>query len=232
MLTLIKKIVKEIHFFLRRIDLKKNNVSIEARVSFYRTVFSTNCKIYKNTRIDRSSIGSYTYISSNCYLNNVEIGSYTSIGPNVEVIYGTHPISYISSSPVFYSTRNQCGTSFVKTNVFKEFNLIQISNRSAQIGNDVWIGYGAKLIEGISIGNGAIVLAGAYVTKDVEPYSIVGGIPAKHLKYRFPEDHRRLLLEFAWWKKDIKWIKSNVNLFLNSGMFLDRIKALNKTHIK
>lgn len=110
---------------------------------------------------------------------------------------------------------------FLKENKYKEFNLIPNTNRSVIIGNDVWIGYGAKIIEGVTIENGAIVLAGAIVTKDVEAFSIVGGVPAKHIKYRFEENERKLLNEFQWWNKDESWIKDNLDLFLKPKDFFN-----------
>lgn len=226
MLDFIKKIIKLIYFSIKKIGLINENVIIDSNVSFLRTNFTNFNRINKNTNIDRSIIGAFTYIGNDCYLFNVMIGAFSSIGPNVEVIYGTHPTNHVSSSPVFYSTRRQCGTTFVKENLFLEFNRIPDTNLSVIIGNDVWIGYGTKIIEGVTIGDGAIVLAGAYVTKDVEPYSIVGGVPARHLKYRFNEDQRALLLQFKWWDKDINWIKSNALNFLDIEGFISIIKEI------
>lgn len=225
MIDFIKMTMKQLYFLIKRIELKRKNIIIESHVSFFKTRFSRFNWIYKNTIIDRCSLGSYTYISSNCHLIKAQIGSFSSIGPNVEIIYGTHPIHFVSTHPVFFSTRKQCGTSFVKKNLFDDFKLTQESNMRAIIGNDVWIGYGAKIMEGITIGDGAIVLAGAYVTKNVESYSIVGGIPAKHIRFRFEEEHMKLLLEFKWWQKDIKWIESNANSFINITEFIKLING-------
>lgn len=224
MLSLIKNVIKFFYFSIRRIELKWKNVIIDCNVSFLRTNFSKYNRINKNTNVSCSSIGQYTYVANDCFLYRVQIGAFTSIGPKVEVIYGTHPTNYVSTNPVFYSSRKQCGTSFVDKNSFDEFNLVSGSNMSAIIGNDVWIGFGVKIIEGVTIGDGAIVLPGAYIVSDVEPYSIVGGVPAKHKKYRFDEEQRKALLKFEWWKKDIDWIKSNANIFTNVELFLKNIQ--------
>ncbi|MEL7205445.1 MAG: CatB-related O-acetyltransferase [Pseudomonadota bacterium] len=76
------------------------------------------------------------------------------------------------------------------------------SNGDVVVGNDVWIGSGATLMSGVSIGNGAVIAANAHVVSDVEPYAIVGGNPAKHLKFRFDKEIRNLLLELRWWDLD------------------------------
>ena len=225
MLRYLKKIIKSIYFQFQRVALAKKNVIIDSNVLFFSTNFSTNIRIFKNTDVSKSLIGSYSYVSNDCILYKVKMGSFSSVGPRVEIIYGTHPVQFISTNPVFYSTRNQCGTSFVKKNLYPDFNLVPKTGFSALIGNDVWIGYGAKIVEGITIGDGAIILAGAYVTKDVNPYSIVGGIPAKHIRFRFSEEERNMLLKFKWWEKDIDWIKKNSACFMKPEAFMALIAA-------
>lgn len=84
------------------------------------------------------------------------------------------------------------------------------SKGDTTIGNDVWIGYNATIMAGVTIGDGAIIATNATVVKDVEPYSIVGGNPAKEIKKRFQEEEIKQLLELRWWDKDISWITENV----------------------
>ena len=88
------------------------------------------------------------------------------------------------------------------------------------IGNDVWIGLNATILDGVTIGDGAIVAAGAVVTKDVPPYAVVGGVPAKIIKYRFTESQIDFLLKFRWWEKDRKWIQQNYKRFQDIESFI------------
>ena len=83
------------------------------------------------------------------------------------------------------------------------------------IGNDCWIGENVFFAGGLTIGDGAVVLAGAVVTKDIPPYAIVGGVPAKVLKYRYDDETVKWLLDFKWWNKDINWLRENWQLLCN-----------------
>lgn len=221
---MMKKLLKKIFFFFKALPLKRKGIIIGPNVSFRNTIFLGNNRVYYDTKVDNSIIGKFSYIGWNSILFNVEIGAFCSLAPCVEIILGTHPVHFVSTHPIFYSTRKQCGTNFVTENKYEDFNLIGDAKRSVIIGNDVWIGYGAKIIEGITIADGAVVLAGSMVTKNVEAYSIVGGIPAKHIKYRFDKEDREQLLDFKWWNKDIEWIKKNLDIFRSSEKFLTLIK--------
>jgi len=217
---MIKDYLKKIFFFFKSKQLKKQGIVIEPNVSFRNTVFLGKNRICRNTLIDNSVVGKFSYTGWNTILRNVEIGSFCSIAPYVEIIYGSHPMHFISTHPIFYSTRKQCGVSFLKENKYNEFNLIGETKKSVVIGNDVWIGYGAKILEGVCIEDGAVILAGAMVTKNVEAYSIVGGVPAKHIKYRFDKEIREKLLKFQWWTKDDDWIYKHLDAFRSSEDFV------------
>lgn len=169
----------------------------------------------------KGNIGYGSYICSNsCIIGKV--GRFTSIAANCRVVIGIHPITYphVSTSPCFFSLLNQAGGTFTKEQNFEEFKYADNEKQyPAIIGNDCWIGYGATIISGVTIGDGAIVLANATVTKDVPPYAIVGGVPAKILKYRFKEQDIEYLLKSQWWKKDIEWIKEHSNLLCDMDEF-------------
>ena len=181
-----------------------------------KSVFEGANKIGSHTIFD-GKMGFGSYIGWNSEIS-ANIGRYTSIAPWVRVNNGVHPFTYpyIATSPMFYSTQKQNGYSFTKKNLFKEFVDKVI------IGNDVWINENVFLVGGINIGDGAIVLAGAVVTKDVPPYAIVGGVPAKILRYRYSEEDIKFLLNLKWWNKDANWLCNNYELLLN----IDKLKDI------
>ena len=149
-------------------------------------------RFYKGAKIYASKIGRHTYVSS-ARIANTEIGAFCSIGPDVNIGgLGAHPTRWISTHPAFYSTRKQSGISFTKIDMFDEL-------KPNKIGNDVWIGARALILDGVTIGDGAIVAAGAVVTKDVPPYAIVGGVPAKLIRTRFEPPVIEALLKWQWW---------------------------------
>lgn len=157
-------------------------------------------------------IGLGSYIGSNSSVFGL-IGRYCSIADGVKVVIGQHPTrKFISTHPAFFSTKKQAGFSYVSKQLFPE-------NRNAHegfpvvIGNDVWVGYGALILSGVNISDGAIIAAGSVVTKDVPPYAIVGGNPAKIIRYRFSEDQIATLCKTKWWNKDKMWIRKNAELF-------------------
>lgn len=156
------------------------------------------------------SMGYGSYIGENSKLN-ATIGRYCCIGDRVYTVSGTHPSSdFVSIHPAFYSTKKQSGFTFVNEDRFNETSFNKVDKKtSVYIGNDVWIGSNVVLIGGIEIGDGAIIAAGAVVTKNVEPYAIVGGVPAKLIKKRFSPEQIDFLNSFCWWEKDAKWIKDN-----------------------
>jgi serine acetyltransferase len=93
---------------------------------------------------------------------------------------------------------------------------------SIKIGNDVWIGHGAKIIEGTTIHDGAVILAGALVTKDVKPYEVVGGFPAKTIKYRFTPEEVKILTELKLWDKGFEWLKKNHQYLSDKNVFFEK----------
>lgn len=139
-------------------------------------------------------IGLHTYGS--CFDENfnvggkVYIGRYCSFGPSIRYFGGNHPMNYASMSPYFY--RREWG-----------YNVKDIDRYELHIGNDVWIGCGTIITSSCrNIGNGAVIGAGAVVTKDVPPYSIVMGVPAKIIRYRFSSDVQNILEKSKWWEKE------------------------------
>jgi len=176
--------------------------------------------IIKNTRFGYGS-----YVGKNCELDGVKIGKYTCIGPNVINITGQHPTrDFVSIHPAFFSKQKQVGFTYVDENKFEEYRFVDEENLiRVEIGNDVWIGAGVTIIDGVKICDGAIIAAGAVVNKDVEPYSIVGGVPAKKIGERFSENDKQFLLKLKWWNKDCDWLINNASSFEDIKKFRKEI---------
>lgn len=150
-------------------------------------------KIYPRVVISNGSMGRFTYISSRTRIGNAVIGRFCSIGPDCQIGgLGMHPIDRISTHPAFYSSGKQAGYSFTKNTSFQEV-------KPVEIGNDVWIGVRVVILDGCRIGDGAVIAAGAVVTKDVPPYAVVGGVPAKMLKMRDAFECIELIRADPWW---------------------------------
>lgn len=173
-------------------------------------------KIYHHS-VFRGKMGFGSYIAHDCDFWG-KLGRFCSVAPRVEVVTGTHPYTYpfVSTSPFFFSPLKQNGYALYSKPQFQEERFADEEKRyPVVVGNDCWIGQSAKIISGVTIGDGAMILAGAVVTKDVPPYAIVGGVPAKVLRYRYDPETIAMLLEIKWWNKDLSWLKKNKECMLN-----------------
>ncbi len=130
------------------------------------------------------------------------MGLYCSIGPSVLSGYGEHPTHLLSTSPLFYLPSNPFDVSLATSNPFS------LGDKSVEVGSDVWIGAKSVLRNGISVGPGAVIGAGAVVTKDVAPYCIVGGVPARVIRTRFDDVIIERLLKLRWWEYDFEKLRS------------------------
>jgi virginiamycin A acetyltransferase len=142
-------------------------------------------------------IGAYSYMNEGGYIrNNVFIGRYCSIGRRVSIGAGSHPMTGLSTHPSLVYGE---GTPYTESQVAA---LGRSRKRTANtiIHNDVWIGDGVVVIPGVTIGTGAIIGANSVVTSDVQPYAIIGGIPSRVIRYRFPHEIATQLLETEWWE--------------------------------
>jgi len=182
---------------------------------------ATNCKfsmyntIYNEVSLNEVTLGDFTYIAGNTSISRTIIGKFCSIGPNCKIGLGKHPTKdFVSTHPIFFSTLKQAQITFADKNYFEEFAYIEI-------GNDVWLGANVIVVDGIKIGDGAIVAAGSVVTKDIPPYAIVGGVPAKIIKFRFEKEEIEKLLKIKWWDMDIEYIKDNFKKFHDIKNFKD-----------
>jgi len=139
-------------------------------------------------------VGDYSYFSRGAEAIYTTVGKFTSIASNVRVNALGHPMDRISQHNITYRPNEY----FVGAKIDKGFRGLRQSQRVV-IGHDVWVGHGAIILPGVSIGDGAVVAAGAVVTKNVEPFAIVAGVPARRIKWRFPKSVRIRIIALAWW---------------------------------
>lgn len=213
-------------YFRLKIGYGKN-VKLEHNVQLNNNVtFEGNNVVFKNTKIRSSHIGYGTYIANGSSIARTKIGKYCAIGDNVSISLGLHPSKdYVSIHPAFFSPNKQAGFTYSNEQLFEEHKYLDNGPYCVEIGNDVWIGNNVLIFDGIKIGNGAIIGAGAIVTKSVPDYSIVTGIPAKHVRYRFTDEQITRLLTIKWWDKEPSWLAENYKLFTNVDEFLNKIKV-------
>jgi len=174
-----------------------------------------NVSILNGTILDHVCIQDFSYISNDSTIRNANIGRFCSISSNVKIGLFRHPSrTFVSTHPAFYSNDNTaCITSFSTKKSFDD------SVPKTYLANDVWIGTGVIIPGGITVGTGAIIAAGSVVVKDVPPYAVVGGNPAKIIRMRFSDTHIAGLLESAWWDWPIERIQRNVEKFSTIDKF-------------
>ena len=170
-------------------------------------------RLGKKTKLFFSSISSHSYIASRTEISHSKIGKFCSIGRDCAIGLPSHSVNHISTSPIFTSKHNALKYKWVNQNSYKEFN-------TTTIGNDVWIGSKVIIQSGVNIGSGAVIGAGAVVTKNVPPYSIIGGVPAKIIRYRFDDTLIKKLLVLKWWDMPVNKLKKNIHFF-NKANFND-----------
>lgn len=169
------------------------------------------------------NIGKHTYgvnlNNKGTFLHWIDsIGAFCSINPTAQIGSTNHPLHLVSSHPMLYDCIN-----FDFIDSLKKESLKNISKqKKIKIGNDVWIGTNAIILPSVTIGDGAVIGAGAVVTKDVPPYAIVGGVPAKILKYRFEDSVIEKLLRIKWWEWSDEKIKKNIEYFYDIDSFINK----------
>lgn len=225
------------HRFVRKVLLylfhkykNKNKVTFYWSSDFsYRCNFEGKNYIGPHTSFF-GSVGYGTYIDGGCFIS-ANVGRFCSIGARCKYINTTHPYKtpFATTSPYF--TSNASTTFFGRNGyadrlMFEEFKFYDKEKELVnKIGNDCWFGTDVTLLGGIEIGNGAVVLAKAFVTKDVPPYAIVGGIPAKIIGYRYDEETIEFLQKIQWWNNDEQWFKENWELLCD----IEKLKEFYKS---
>ena len=204
------KIEYPVNFPLRNFHLKTHYTSSIGKETLFK-----NLEIHEKTEIGQNNvldgsiqIGKYSTISENCeFRGEVKIGKYCNISRNCLFQAKSH--DYSKTSIINSTLHSELLNSKIDSN----------THNSIEIGHDVWIGTRAIIMPGVKIGNGA----GAIVTKNVDPYEIVAGVPAKNISYRFPEEKREKLSDLKWWDWNSRKIKRNKK-FLESSADFSKVK--------
>lgn len=222
----LKEIIKFLYY---KVKLRRKKFFIRSGSKVEGAKIIGGGHLGKNSDIRDSIVEYGSYIGSDCNLFLSKIGKYCSLGNKINIVRGNHPSrKYVSTSPAFYSDalkkEGMLYKNYIKYPLGKETK----KGFSAEIGNDVWIGENVTILGGVTIGDGAIIGAGAVVVKDVEPYSIVGGVPAKEIRKRFSDDEIEFLKKLKWWDKDKKWLEDNVEFFSDIKLMKQKYENLYK----
>jgi len=225
------------------IELKTKSIMKQRTYTNKGTVLRGRNYIGKGSVLTNVDFGFGSYISANGDLANARVGKYCSIGPNLTSVGGNHPVhDFVSIHPAFYArnngagfdymdciegsrttdsrktsgaeNQNNAGSTLASGNLFDENKYVdQAKGYFYEIGNDVWIGANVSICQGVYIADGAVVGTGTLVNKDLEPYGIYAGVPAKKIGSRFTDEEIEKLLNLKWWDKGEEWIKLHANEF-------------------
>jgi hypothetical protein len=166
---------------------------IHAGAAVVRTNFGSYCEVGAGTRIEDSAFGDYSYVDRQADIIHTTVGKFVNIAAAVRLNPGQHPMERASLHHFQYrSERYGMGPDDAAFFAAR-------ADRRVIVGHDSWIGHGAVVMGGVVLGIGAVVGAGAVVTADVPDYAVVAGVPARVLRFRFPEEVRQALRDLAWW---------------------------------
>ncbi|WP_386083028.1 sulfotransferase domain-containing protein [Vreelandella sp. F11] len=235
---------KKSSYSLKNIGLVDNNAKMkEEGILFSDGAFKRagkDCSFFPPSKVGDSTLvrdvklGEFSYLVDG-YFYSVDIGRYCSIARNVNIGQGNHVTSWVSTHPFQYGedifgywNDDSVAESFSKLKVNRQKALEDIRTTRTAIGHDVWIGNGVFISKGVKIGTGAVIGAGSVVTKDVPPYAIAAGVPAKVIRYRFSEKLIERLLASKWWMY-APWQIDNLD-FTSPDKFLEEFNKLTASH--
>jgi acetyltransferase-like isoleucine patch superfamily enzyme len=184
------------HFYMDLTFLKTKGIEVAPSTKLHLPMrVAPPVKFYGGTLTHSCSLDAFSYISPNCILHAVDIGRYCSIGDAVAIL-SNHPTDRLSTHPFTYESI------FAGEYSGETLHQLPFSDKLPRttIGHDVWIGSNVKIIAGVAIGDGCIVGAGSLVTKDLPPFSIVGGVPAKLIRMRFDDHLIERIQSTRWWQ--------------------------------
>jgi acetyltransferase-like isoleucine patch superfamily enzyme len=197
------------YFSIARLKAQFKNKNL-SWLMFYdvHTKISSKSAIQRFVIIRQSNIGEFSYIGHNSNIFRATIGKFCSVSRYVNIGLSSHPSNFLSTSPIFFSSNNAIGYKWIDKDAYDD------QPAPIFIGNDVWIGMNATIMGGVNVGNGAIVAAHSVVTKDVPPYAIVAGVPAKIIRYRFDNLLISKLESICWWDMPESVLKKNISIFM------------------
>lgn len=197
----------------RLLVLLKNILSLPGRLVSHvallcvlqEAVVDKTAAICSGVRFYRGKIGKYSYIGNNSFVSDTDIGSFTSISTDCYIGGTSHPTSWVSTSPVFHKWENIMKKNFAR----HEFEIF----KRTTIGNDVWIGNRVMIKAGVKIADGAVIGMGSIVTKDIGPYEIWAGNPARLIRKRFDDETIDAFEKMKWWEWDDNKIEKYADKF-------------------
>jgi acetyltransferase-like isoleucine patch superfamily enzyme len=226
---LIRKLKNKLSSSRQKKGEKQSYIDVNSSVS-------SEAKIIQSEIHGAVSIGDRSVINESIISGDVRIGQNTTLwGPNIQLLAQINPISIGNFCSIardvtiqeYFHNHHKLTTYFIGRNVFgSDIKEEAVSKGEITIGNDVWIGTGCQIMSGVNIGHGVVIGANSTVTKDIPPYAIVGGVPAKIIGYRFSEEIIEELLSIEWWNWDIKKLTAKKDFFQAETITLELLKEL------
>ncbi len=214
-------------------EIKKSKILEGASIGDYAMIVESTINRYasinRRNYIFKSTLGEFTYTGLNTMIISTNIGKYCSLSWNISIGGGNHDYKNVTSYPHWRFNTMMKGIVNHNDNKFIKKRLMKIG--TTEIGNDVWIGTGAIIFRGVKIGHGAIIGAGAVVTKDVEPYAIITGVPGREIKRRFSDEQIKRLLKIEWWYWPNSLIEEHSEIIFTNQVnddVLSKMEAISK----
>ena len=201
--------------------LRRDDLILSEKPAISPSAVVTDCMVGLYTEIAadvwmvESSLDNYSYAMERSNIAYTDVGKFVNIASEVRINPVNHPVDWVSQHHFLYRTRQYGLKDANNEDVFHWRKLQRVT-----VGNDVWIGHGAIILPGLTVGNGAAIAAGSVVTKDVGPYTIVAGNPAKIVRNRFPQSIWTELESISWWDWDHDTLKKRVDDFYDLRRFL------------